>query len=141
MPPIQVVELNLDKIPLVLVVVVQQIVKHGNFAMIGETQIADDAFLALLHQVVEDAVVDIALPEQFHGLLAGAAANGVQQHVVDVIDLELFEGVLEHLDAGGTGLGRRIEVGELGGDEKFFTFVTAQGDARGALAQAAAVGR
>ena len=48
---------------MVLVVIGQQIVEHGNLAMIGEAQVADDTLLALLQQVVQDAVVDVSLPE------------------------------------------------------------------------------
>ena len=69
----------------------QQIVKHGNLAMIGEAQVADDAFLALLKQVVEDTIINVSLPVKFHSLLTRATTDGMQQQVVDVIDLELLE--------------------------------------------------
>ena len=140
MLPVEVIQLDLHKVPLVFVVVGQQMVEHGDFAMIGESQVADKALLALLHEVVQDAVVDVALHEQFHRLLTGAATDGMQQHVVDIVDLQFLERILEHLNAGLTGLGLGGEVGQFGGDEVLIALVAAQGDARGMLAQALAIG-
>ena len=139
MLPVEIIQLNLHEVPVILVVIGQQVVKHGNLTMIGEAQIADNAFLALLEQVVENTIINISLSEKLHGLLASATTDGMQQHVIDVIDLELLERVLEHLDTRSTGLCRRIEIGEFGGDEILVAGVAAQGDARGTLAQTAAI--
>ena len=78
-------------------------IKNGNISMIGKTQIADDSFLALLQQVIKDAVVDVTCLKDLHRRhFITATAHRVQQQVVDVVHLELLEGVLEHLDAGLT---------------------------------------
>ena len=101
MPPVEIVELDLHEIPVHLSAVVhlQGVVKDGDVAVIAEAQIADGAFLFLLDEVLQDAVVDIAAVELLHGI--AAASDAVQQQVVDIGDLQLAQRVLEHLDACG----------------------------------------
>ena len=71
--PVQVVQLYLHKVPVVLVVPRQQGVKHGDVAVIRESQVADAACLALLYQIVQHAVFHVARFEGRHA----ASADGV----------------------------------------------------------------
>ncbi len=117
----------------------QQVVVGLDVAVVGKAEVADDALLALLQQEVEDAVVVVAVAEHLHAVLA--AADAVQQQVVDVIDLQLLEGVLEHLDGLLARPRGGREVRQLGGDEVLVALVPRQGDAGGVLAASLAVSR
>ena len=100
-PPIDVVHLNHGKIPVVLVVVVNEVVEGLDIAVVRETEVADSARLALFEEKVEYAVVDVTFVEAFHAveLLAvhkGGHADAVQVQVVDVVGLQFFKRVFVH---------------------------------------------
>ena len=121
---------------MILVVHREQVVEHLHVAVVGEAEVAYAAGLALLDEIVEHAVVHIAGVEGFHA----AAADAVQQVVVDVVYLQLFHRVVVHLDGAGAGLGLRTEVGELGGHEVAAARMAVQGDAGATLGETAGVG-
>ena len=77
---------------MVLVVVRQGPVEDGNVAVEREAEVADAACLALLHEPVEQSVVEVAL---VHGPHA-TAADAVQEEVVDVVGLQVLQAALEH---------------------------------------------
>ena len=78
-------------------------------AVEGESQVADALLLAQLQAPVERAVLEVALREG----LEPAVADGVEEVVVDVIGLEVFQRPLEHLLALVERILLRREVGEL----------------------------
>ena len=123
--PVKVVQLYLYEVPMVFVVHGQHLVEDILVAVEREPEVSDAARLALFHQEVHHAIVDIAAVELVH-----ATANGVQQVVVDVVDLQLFHGVVIHRHAGLATLRRGMEVRQLGGYKILRALVSAEGDAR-----------
>ena len=113
---------------MVLVVHGQHLVEYLFIAVERESEVADAACLALLHQEVHHAIVHVAGVEFVH-----AATYCVQQVVVDVVDLQVLHRFPVHLDAGLAALRRRVEVGELRGHEIFLTLVATQRNARTGL--------
>ena len=134
--PVHVVKLYLHKVPLVFVVLGEQIIKHLHVSMIGKTQVADAPGFTFLEQEVQHAVVQVALMEVFHA----ASSHAVQEHVVDVIHLQFLEGVMVHGKGTLSGLRLGREVGELGGYIVALAGMPAQGDAHGPLREALAIG-
>ena len=124
---------------MILVVVCQSPVIDCHVAVEGEAEVADASCFALLHEPVEQAVVEVALMHRPHA----SAADAVQQEVVDVVGLQVLQAALEHGLAFFEVVLRGREVGELGGDEVVAAFVSAcfEGDAEALLALPAAVGR
>ena len=116
---------------------VQHPVIDGHIAVEREAQVADASCLSLLHQPVQQSVVQIALVQVLH-----AAAYRVQQQVVNVIRLQILQTVLKHLLTGLQAVLLRTEVGQLGGQEILVPAVAAllQGDTQGGFALAPAVG-
>lgn len=135
--PVQIVQLDLHEIPLVFVVPREQMVEHPDIAVIRESEVADAPRPAFLQQEIEDAVLHVAALELLH---AAAHAHAVQQQIVYVIHLQLFQRIAVHGDGGFAAPRGRSEVGEFGGDEVLVARVTAQGDAGGAFRLAPAVG-
>ena len=107
------------------VVQADELVELAGRAVEGEAQVADAACLLFLDEEIHHAVLHVALFESGHA----AAADGVQEVVVEIVRLQLLEGVLVHLD----GSLRRgvVEVGEFRGDEILVARMAAQGDACG----------
>ena len=60
MPPVEEVHLNLNKIPVISVVMVKEPVKDPHVAMIRKSQMADSSRLALFHKEVEKAAIAFA---------------------------------------------------------------------------------
>ena len=76
--PVEVVELNLYKIPVVasFIVPFQEHIENRHIAVIREAKVADASSLLLFHQPVEDAVVHIASVERLFGILIfGTSTN------------------------------------------------------------------
>ena len=67
---------------MILVVHGQHFIEHLFLSVERETEVSDTASLAFFHQEVQHAVVDIAVVEFLH-----ASADGVQQVIVEIIDL------------------------------------------------------
>ena len=88
MAPVDVVHLYLHEIP--LHAHGQQVVEDLDGPVERPPEVADASRLALAQQELQYAVVDEALSE---GAQAAAAAHRVQQVVVQVVDLQLFERV------------------------------------------------
>ena len=105
--------------------------------MIGESEVADAAGLALLEQVVEDTIIDIASVQGIHA----STADAVQQVVVYVVDLQLFHRVVVHFDTSLTRLSLWREVRELRGYKVLAALVARECDAGAMLRESAAVGR
>ena len=91
-----------------LVVPLEQHVIYLHVAVIREAEVAYAAFLALLYEPVEYAVVHITVIELGKRVVAHAYA--VKQKVVDVVNLKLFQRVLEHLYRAFARLGFGREV-------------------------------
>ncbi len=121
------------------VVPFQQHVENSYVAVVRETEVADDALFFLLDKPVENAVVDEAAVER--GERVVAAADGMQQEVIDVINLQFFQRVAEHRLRSLA----RPRVGTLvrhfRGDEKLVALVAAERDACGVFRQTAAITR
>ena len=81
--PVEIIKLNLHKIPFILLVMFQQIVINGHIAMEREAQIADAPRLTLLHQPGQQAIVEVA----FAKVVQPPAAHGMQEQVVHIIGL------------------------------------------------------
>ena len=125
MVPVYVIHFYLDKVEVVFPAVVQadKAVELRGAAVEGEAQVADAAFFPFLEQELHHAVLNIALAEGFHA----AAANGVQQVIVEIVRFKLLKGVVVHLDGC---LGRLVaKVGQLGGNVVFVARVAAEGNA------------
>ena len=95
--------------------------------MVGESEVADAACLALFQQEVEQSVID----ETAFEILHATAADGVQQIVVDVVHLQFLEGSLIHLFGLVEVPEAFVLVRHLGGYEIFLTGMTAEGNAGG----------
>ena len=83
MAPVKEVHLNLAEVPVILLLMVEQPVKITDVTMIGESQVLDTTCLTLLHQEIEDAVIEETTLERIH-----ASTNAMQQVVVDMVDLQ-----------------------------------------------------
>ena len=137
MTPVEEVHLNLHEVPVVLVVVVEQVVEHAHVAVVGETEVADAAFLALLHQEVEHAVVDESSAQG----IESAAADAVQQVVVDVVGLQALQRLVVEPFRLLQAPEALVLVRHLGGHEDFLAVVPAQGLAHQFLGASAHVHR
>ena len=87
MAPVDIVQLDLDKIPVHLLVHGQDLVEDLLRPVEREAQVADAARLTLLHQVVDHPVLDVAGPEG----LDAPVADRVQQVIVEIIGLQILE--------------------------------------------------
>ena len=137
MAPIEVVHLNLGKVPVVLVLMVEQEVKHAHVTMVGEAQVADASRLALPQQELEQAVVQEAPLEGVHP----AAANAMEQIIIDMVDLQVPERLLVHLAGLVQWPQALLLVGHLGRHQILVTRVPAQGLSSHRLAASALVHR
>ena len=96
--------------------------------MEGQSELADLSFLTLLEEEFKDSVVLETLLETF----GSAASEGVEEVVVDVVDLEVLEGVVVELHGDLAVVA--LEVGHLGGDVVAVSGVPAEGYSHGFLA-------
>ena len=126
MTPVEEVHLNLYKVPMELVVVFQQVVEGTDVTMIGESKVLDASCLTLLQQEFQQSIVEESLVQGVHA----AIANAVQQVVVDVVDLQPFEGLLVHALRLAEAPQTSVLVGHLGGDKEFVARMAAQRIAR-----------
>ena len=128
--PVHIIHLYLDEVKMVFPAVVQadELVELRRTAVEREAQVADAARLPLLVQELHHPVLHVALAEGFHA----AAADGVQEIVVEVVRLELHKGVLIHFYGRLRSL--IVEVGELGGNIILLPGMTAEGNTRRLLA-------
>ena len=127
--PVDIVHLYLCEVPVVLVVEGHHLVELALLAVERPAEVADAAGLAFLEEEVKDTVVDEAFLKVTLAILH--AAEGVEQVVVDVVDLQVLERLVVHLDAGL--IGPVAEVAHLGGHEPFVARMAAEGDAGGCL--------
>ena len=87
MTPIEVVHLNLGKIPVVLVLVIEQVVKHADVTVVGEAQVTNASGLALPQQELEQAIVEEAGFE----CINSASANAMEQIIIDMLNPKILE--------------------------------------------------
>ena len=137
MAPVEVVHLDLHEVPMVFILMVEQVIKHAHVAVVGEAQVADATGLALLQQELQQAVVHEALLQG----IQSPAAHAVQQVVVDVVHLEPLEGLLIHPQPVFPRPQILPLVRQLGGDKILLAWMSAQRIARHRLAVAALVHR
>ena len=83
-------------------------------------EVFDAARFAFLHEEIEHAVIDVALT------IVLEFAYRVQQIVVDIVDLQIFERIVIHLHACLERLRLGREVREFGGNYVIAAFVSAQ---------------
>ena len=108
-------------------------VEHLDIAVERPAEVTDATRFTLLEQVVQDAIVDETFVE---GLNALAPTEVMQQGVIQIVGLQLLQGVVIHLDRGivnllwGQALPRQTLIGQLGSDEIALTRMTLQGDTR-----------
>ena len=105
--------------------------------MIGESEVADAASLALLEQVVEDAIIDIASVQGIHA----STADAVQQVVVDVADLQFLHRVVVHFDTSLTRLSLWREVRELRRYKVLAALMAGECDTGAMLRESTTIGR
>ena len=126
--PVGIVHLNLHEVPMVLVVKRHEAVPRVGVAVEGEAEIANLSLLALFQKEVHHAVIDVAAVESGDA----SSSDGVEEVVVDDIDLKLAEGLLVHGHAAFAGI--VAEVGELGGHKVAVAGMAFEGDTRSGLA-------
>ena len=135
--PVDIVQLDLDEIPLRLALVVhgQHVVEELLRAVERPSEVPDPSGGAFALKELQHAVVDETRLEGLKTL----SAERVEQVVVDVVDLQL----LERLAVEGQRILARIvrEVRHLGGDEVAVAGVALEGDARRAFGKALEVDR
>ena len=133
MLPVDVIVLDEHMVPMHLLVHGQCFVKHLHIAVIGEPQVADTPFGALLHQPLQHSVVDKAAHEHIvrgDGVSVQIASRKTHtmEHVkIDIIHLQPFQRLLEHLDAPLAAPQGGILVGELGTHQILVAAVAAEG--------------
>ena len=93
MLPVEVVEFYLYEVPLILVVLGEEVVEYLNVTMIRETEVAYATCRTLFHKEVKDAIIDITPVEVIHT----THANAMEQVIVDIIDTQGLHGVVVHL--------------------------------------------
>ena len=91
--PVAVVGLYLYEVPVILLVVLEQPVEDSHVTVEREAQIPDASCLALLHEPLQQAVVEVALVQCLHA----STAHGMQQEVIYIVGLQVSEAVLKHL--------------------------------------------
>ena len=123
---------------MVLVVVCEGPVIDSHVAVEGEAEVADASCFALLHEPVEQSVVEVSLVYRPHA----TTADAVQEEVVDVVSLKELEATLEHGFAFLEVVLRGREVGQLRSDEVVASLVSAclECDAEALFTFASAVG-
>ena len=114
-------------------------VEYSYISVEGEAEVTYSSSLSLLHEPVEQAVVEVSFVYRLHA----SATDGVQEQVVDVVGLQVFEAALEHRLAFFEVVLRGREVREFGGNEVVFSLVSAgfEGYTKTFFALAATVGR
>ena len=93
MLPVIVIHLNLHEIIMVRVGKSEQGVELRLVAMERESQLAYSACLSLFHQEIHHSVIHVADVESIHS----ASSDGVEEIEIDVVGLQVLEGVLIHL--------------------------------------------
>ena len=124
--PVEVVELDLHEVP--RNAHVEHVVEHLHVPMEGPAQVADPSLGTLLQHEVEHAILDVAILEK---LDAAASTDGVHQVVVQVVGLQVLQGLVEHGDRVLTRI--VAEVRHLGGQVVGLARMATQGDARSLL--------
>ena len=89
MLPVKVIELNLHKVPLILVVLGKQHIEDIHIAVIGKTEVTDAARLTFGQQEIKNAVVDVAAVECSVRILAHT--HTVEKHIVDMVGAQLLQ--------------------------------------------------
>ena len=107
--------------------------------MIGEAEVADTAGLAFFEQEIEHSVVHITRIVLSHSVFS--AADAMQEHIIDVIDLQFLPRFLVHGHGCLAAPCRLGEIGEFGSHIIRFARMTAQSDARSTFREALAIGR
>ena len=107
--PVAVVGLNLYKVPLVLVVMVQHPVIDSHITVEREAQVLDSSCSTLFHQPIQQAVVQKALVQVVHT----ATTYRVQQQIVYVVRLHILQAVLEDFLSSLEAVLLRTEVRQL----------------------------
>ena len=106
--PVHIVHLQEHEIPMIGLVQGKNLVKYLLRTVERPSKMAYASCLALLLEEIQHAIVHIAFAEVVHT----AAAQGMEQVIVDVVHLQFAEGTVIH---GQGVLARRIrEVGQLG---------------------------
>ena len=62
------------------------LIEHRLLAVERETEVTDTTRLALLHQIVHNAIIDVTAIELVH-----SAANSVQQVIVEIVHLQFLQ--------------------------------------------------
>ena len=106
----------------------QHLVKNLLLTMKGETEVSDTARLSLFQQIVHHAIIHIAAIELFH-----ASSDSVQQIVVEIIHLQLLQGVMIHLLCFVESPIVVVKVRQLGSHEILTALMTTESNTRTAF--------
>ena len=120
--PIQIVELNLHKVPFIDIVFREQIVKDLDVAMIRETQILYSSLFTFLKKEIQKTIVYISSLIILHAI---AYANSVEQQIVNIIYLQLLERIAIHGNGRLSIPCRRGKIRQFGRNEIFVSWMTA----------------
>ena len=93
MTPVYIVHLYLHKIPVHLVVHGQNFIEHIYRTVERESQTTYSAGLALFHQIIDHAVVDISVLEH----VDTAVSDRMQQIKINIVYLKFLERLLIHV--------------------------------------------
>ena len=140
--PVEVVEFDKHKVKfhLSLVVQTERMVEHRHIAMIGETQVANHAFLLLLVEEVHHAIVHESLLKQPHRIepfLGTVTADVMPQIVVEIGGLQFLERLFKHRNRRLARI--VVVVAHLRGYEILLAVVAREGCAESLFAQSLAV--
>ena len=91
--PVEEVHLYLHKVPVVVILMVEQPVEGTHITMVGKAQVLDAPCLPLSEEEIEEPVVDEAALEVVHS----PAADAVEKVVVDMVYFQSLERGVVHL--------------------------------------------
>ena len=133
--PVEVVHLDLNEVPVVLVVQLQKLVELLLIAVEGKSELADLPFLPVRLKQVHHPVVHEPVVES----LKASAAEGVEQVVVQIVRLKVPERIVVQFQ--GRGPGMVAEVGQFSGEVVRAPRMPAQGVAHSLLGKSPEIDR
>ena len=119
--PVEVVHLDLDEVPVVLVVKFQKFIELLLITVEGKPELADLAFFPVCLKQIHHPVVHEPVIES----LKASASEGVKQVVVQIVRLKIPERIVVQFQGRGSGV--VTEVGQFRGDEVRVSRMPAEG--------------
>ena len=94
MLPVHIVKLYLYEIPLYLIVSGKQIIIYFDFAMIGESQLADATCFTFFYQKVKHSIIQISSFKGVHS----THTDAMKQHIIDIVHLKVCKRFMIHFE-------------------------------------------